>query len=113
MRFETAQCGKFRVVRIRDSLTIHDNPRELKQIASDLLSRGIGEIAFSFTPDTFMSSRLLAVLVACCRLAHKEGGEIAVVAANEKMHENFQILNIAHENCFRIVLDETELLSLS
>jgi anti-anti-sigma regulatory factor len=109
MRYDTSMQGPYLLVNIREDLTIHSDPSRIKQIVAELRERGHTRIAIAFRPDTFTSSRLIAALVSCCQFMSRRDGELAVVANNERMQENFAILNVAHNDCLRIVHDESEL----
>jgi anti-anti-sigma regulatory factor len=110
MNVDFRQKGSYEIIRVCQDLTIHHNPGPLKQFAAEALKQGRRNVAFSFAPETFPSSRLIAVLVSCAQMIRMHKGIMAVVIPNEKMAEAFRILNLAHNDCFIAVHDEEELL---
>jgi len=111
MLINTYTKGKFGVIKVLEDLTLHANPSTLKRLVEDFVAKGILNVAFSFTPATFPSSRLMAVLVTSRELLKREGGSLAIIAPNEKMLDTFNILNLAHGDYFLLADTEEELLA--
>jgi anti-anti-sigma regulatory factor len=110
MLINTYTKGKFGVINVLEDLTLHANPSSLKTIVDDFASKGVLHVAFAFTPNTFPSSRLMAVLVNSREALKKQGGTLAIIAPNEKMLDTFNVLNLAHGDYFLLVESEEELL---
>ena len=109
MLINTYTTGKFGVIKVLEDLTLHANPSTLKRMVEDFVAKGIMNVAFSFTPKTFPSSRLMAVLVTSREMLKREGGTLAIIEPNEKMLDTFNILNLAHGDYFMLVDTEEEL----
>jgi anti-anti-sigma regulatory factor len=109
MLLDTGKRGRFGIVRILEDLTIHTDPGPLKKIVEDYAARGTFNVAFSFTPGTFPSSRLMAILVSSREILRKHNGKLAIINPNEKMIDTFNVLNLAHGDFFLLVDTEEEL----
>ena len=67
MLINTYTKGAFGVIKVLEDLTLHANPSTLKRIVEDFVAKGVLNVAFSFTPATFPSSRLMAHRANCSR----------------------------------------------
>jgi anti-anti-sigma regulatory factor len=111
MLFSTYTRARYGIIKVLEDLTIHTDPGTLKRLVEDFTHKGIYNIAFSFTPRTFPSSRLMAVLVTSRETLKRHGGGIAIIAPSEKMLDTLNILNLAHGDYFMLVDSEEELLT--
>ena len=109
MLLDTYKRGKFGIIKVYEDLTIHTDPSPLRRIVEDYVQKGIKQIAFNFTPKTFPSSRLMAVLVTSRETLRREGGILAIIEPSEKMIDTFNILNLAHGEYFVLVDSEDDL----
>jgi hypothetical protein len=109
MLIETVPSGKYQIVRVLEDLTFHHNPSKIRHIVSDLIERGFFHIALSFTPDTYPSSRLISMILTCSRMLKEHSGQLAIITADDNMRETYEILMLAHDDCFRIVKTAEEL----
>jgi anti-anti-sigma factor len=112
MLFETETCGTYTIIRIQEDITLHHNPSNLKKVIEELVATGVVRIALAFTPGTYPSSRLIAVLATSREMLKRSNGDLAIIAPSEKMVDTFSILNLAHNGYFTIV-DSEEQLSVS
>jgi hypothetical protein len=109
MLLNTYVRGKFGIIQVLEDLTIHTDPSPLRRMVDDFAQKGVVNVAFSFTPKTFPSSRLMAILVTSREMLHREKGTLAIIEPSEKMIDTFTILNLAHGDYFILVDSEDDL----
>jgi hypothetical protein len=103
MLIKTVPSGKFQVVNVLEDLTFHHNPSKIRYIVTDLIAQGFVHIALAFTKDTYPSSRLISMILTCSRLLKEHKGNLAIITNDDNMRETYEILMLAHDDCFRIV----------
>jgi hypothetical protein len=109
MRTETAQKGKYHIVKVLEDVTFHDNPAKLRHIVADIIAAGGSHVAFIFTPDTNPASRLISTIVGCSRLLQERGGQLVIVETDDSKRETFEILKLAHGKALSIAKSVDEL----
>lgn len=112
MLIENYTKGNYLVLKVMEDLTINHNPSTLKQIVAEYITQGKTHIAFSFTPKTFFTSRLISVITACSQMLKENKGKLAIIITHENMLETLNILNMVHNNLFITVENEDLLPSL-
>jgi hypothetical protein len=109
MLLDIHKRGQYGVVRVLEDLTINTDPGRLRKIVEDYVAKGTFNVAFSFTPSTFPSSRLMAILVSSREILKRHEGVLAIISPNEKMIDTFNVLNLAHGDYFLLIDSEEEL----
>jgi anti-anti-sigma factor len=95
------------VLKVTEDLGIRSDLSELRDAVEHCLDKGARNIAVSFTPNSFLSSRAVAVCAQCVGLVHERGGRLAIIRPNEQIRELLGITDLmAH---VAVVQSENEL----
>ncbi|MBD3392535.1 MAG: STAS domain-containing protein [Chitinivibrionales bacterium] len=85
MNIETYSRGSFRVIAVRDRITVEFDTASLIGAVGQEARRGEGNIALRFTSDSYLSTKSISAIVQCSSIVEKLNGQMAVVAPNEEI----------------------------
>jgi anti-anti-sigma factor len=85
MNIESVSLHGFMVYRISNDLDIFSDLENMTRMVVEGIAGGQINFAFSFSPGSSMSSRILSVLIQCYKKVDKAGGKLAIVQPNKKM----------------------------
>ncbi|MBD3390829.1 MAG: hypothetical protein GF418_02235 [Chitinivibrionales bacterium] len=81
-RVETVEKRGCVIFRVREDLTLYSRFDRLTALVMQALDGGKVHIAFSFTPDSYLSTRLISNLVNYWNRAREQGGSLGLIRPN-------------------------------
>jgi hypothetical protein len=106
---EVVQKGRYQLLRISEDVRLNSDISPVYGIVEQLVADGKLHIAFSFTPQSFLYTRHIAVLIKCLELVRDGHGSIAIVRPNEDIREVLSLID--QESMILQVESEETLLS--
>jgi anti-anti-sigma factor len=95
------------VLKVTEDLGIRSDLSGLRDAVTHYLEKGERNIAVCFTPNSFLSSRAVAVCAQCVGLVHERGGRLAIIRPNEQIRDLLDITDLRSH--VAVVESETEL----
>jgi anti-sigma B factor antagonist len=94
MMTSTRQVGGVTIVDISGRIVLGEECATLRNLVSDLLSKGHKKILFNLADVTFIDSSGLGHLVSSCTSVRKQGGELKLLNLTNKVHDVLQIAKL-------------------
>jgi hypothetical protein len=99
--------GKYQLLRIVDDVGLNTDLSELKSAIEDQLSHGETMIAVAFTPQSYLYTKSIAVLISCSEIIKEAGGHLAIVEANRDILDIFSVIDF--DKMIKICKNEEDL----
>ena len=93
MLIEAGDKGSYKVLRIKEDLSVNSDLTELRSIVNDYIAKGSKDFAFSFTKNSFLYTRSIAVLITCSELIKENNGRIAIIEANDDILDLLNLID--------------------
>jgi anti-anti-sigma factor len=93
MLFDTHRRGKCLLISFNKDIDARSDISELLPTVREALRDNTTRFAIEFTPNSYLYSKTIAVLVRCMNTVHEEGGDVFVISSNPKLIE---ALNMFH-----------------
>ena len=100
----------YRILRVEERIGLTSDFSELRQLLGKAFSDGFIHIAVAFPGDSFLSSRILALLIESAEKVTSRGGSFTVIAPNTQILEVLAIFDL--EWTLRTVSSEKDLLAI-
>jgi hypothetical protein len=105
--FRTTQVAEYRVLTATQDVNLYSDISELQEMVDQALADGVKHVAVRFTPNSYLLSRSMAVLVRCIEVVADEGGSFAILDPNEQILDFLAVVD--QERKIRYYRDEQEL----
>ena len=93
MLLQTRDVGDWTVVEVKGEIDLYTAPR-LKELLTDLTSRGKNRVAVTFEGVEFMDSTGLGVLISGLKRCREGGGTLALAAPTEPVRKVLSITGL-------------------
>ena len=107
MRITIYPINIYLVFRIQEDVGLHSDLSELKQQIDHKLSTGTQHIVIAFTPNSYLYTRSIAVLISCLESIKDHNGSLAIMEANNDILDILSIIDF--DKMIKIVKSESEL----
>lgn len=107
MNIDIYKKGSYLVFRIRDDIGLSTDLIELRKMIERELAGGARYVALAFSPDSYLYTRSIAVLIACSEMIKDTGGHLAIVDANKDILDILSVIDF--DKMIRIFSTEEEL----
>lgn len=95
MKTELDTVNNYQIVRILQEIPRDNDFSKLKKTVYSILEDGNKNIAISFSKDTYLYSRTIAVLVQFLGLVKEKDGNFAVVHPDPKMLKSLKMIGLS------------------
>jgi hypothetical protein len=93
MIIDVYKKGNYQVLRIKDDVGLNTDLGELKSAIETQLSQGVSNIALAFTPQSYLYTKSIAVLISCSELIKDAGGHLAILEANRDILDILSVID--------------------
>jgi len=107
MRIDIYQKNIYHIFRIQEDVGLHSDLSELKQQIDRKLLEGARHIVVSFTKNSYLYTRSIAVLIACLESIKDHDGSLAIMEANKDIFDILSVIDF--DKMIKIVKSESEL----
>jgi anti-anti-sigma factor len=107
MRIDATSANGYRVLAIAEDLGLNSDLAQLRAAIDECLAKGLVRIALRFTPNSFLSTRAIAVLVQCVERVNDHAGRLAVLQPNGDIKHCLQVTRL--DELFEVAETEDEL----
>ena len=94
MEIEIAEKHGFSIVDVKEDLTLNSDGAELRGLVAGLVEKGKTRVAISFTQNTFLCSRAIAVVVQCVESLRNIGGTLALIDPSGEIAASLRLVGI-------------------
>ena len=94
MEIEALDKNGYRLLRIKDDLSIENDVAELKSLVKPHLDEGVKNLALSFTGNSYFYSRTIAILVQFMGQIKENDGNFAVIHPNAEVLEMIKLVGL-------------------
>jgi anti-anti-sigma regulatory factor len=101
----------YRVLRIKQAVGLTSDISDIRFAIMEAFDEGQLHVAVGFCTDSFLSSRMLALLIESAEKATSAGGSFTVIAPNSQIMEVLAVFDL--NNTLRTVKSEEELPALA
>lgn len=109
MRIEESSRHGYRVIRVTEDIVLTSDVGELREHLEKALQKGEKRVALGFTPNSYLYTEAIAVLVQCFELIQDAGGKLAIINPNEDILDVLRIAGFL--DLVAVVKTEDELAS--
>jgi anti-anti-sigma regulatory factor len=85
MEFSTQKINGFSVVIVTETITMFTLITEVRDYISNLIDQNVLKIAVRFPPNSYFSSRSIAVVVTCNERIRDKGGIFVIIQPNDQI----------------------------
>ncbi|MBD3315743.1 MAG: hypothetical protein GF344_08155 [Chitinivibrionales bacterium] len=107
MMFISREVADYHVLVATQDINLYSNISELQKMIEEALERGVRKFAVRFTPNSYLLSRSMAVLVKCIESVADRKGSFAILNPNEQIMDFLAVVDLEHK--IRFYRDESEL----
>jgi len=94
MNIKKYERNGFQVLNITEDLGIQSSLSDLKTIIANLMEKGIKRVAVMFTPNSYLSSESISVLVQSLELMRENGARLVIIRPGEQIGEALRITGL-------------------
>jgi anti-anti-sigma factor len=107
LQIESYQKGEYRIFRILEDVGLSTDLYDLKNIIEQHLAAGGKNIAISFTQNSYLYTKSIAVLIACSETIKDAGGHLAIIEANSDILDILSVIDF--DKVIKIFKTEVEI----
>ncbi len=111
MEIDVHQTGEYRVFRILEDVGLNSELSFLKSRIEKNLADGAKNVAIAFTPESYLYTKSIAVLIACSEMIKDAGGHLAIIEANKDILDILSVIDF--DKMIRIVDKESDLATIA
>lgn len=93
MHIEISDYSAVKVLQVSEDLDINSDITELRFVVEQQLQLGNLHFAFSFTKNSYLYTRSIAILISCAEMIKEQHGTLAIVNANEDILDLINLID--------------------
>jgi hypothetical protein len=109
MKIDIYQKASYLVLRLKEDVGLNSDLGELKSCIEQQLSKGATYIAIAFTPQSYLYTKSIAVLISCSEIIKDAGGHLAIIEANGDILDILSVIDF--DKMISLFKTEEELLT--